>query len=433
MNGRPGRRPALRTGLGLALLALGLAHVAGAAPPGSPAASKRRPGHAAERGRPLGAIPRPAARPPRWMVPTPAPPPSPAPASPAKPLPRAYLIYLSDGGEPIVVSRYSEQDGQIVFEKYGGWVRIPTYEILKIVPDTPDPADRTANLPPGPLSPETGGAPLRPDPDLYLTMRGGGNMRVVALEPEGDHVRVSVPNGSFTVPRTEVVSVVRVPPGAEIPEAWLSIRATDEGSDEPAPRGTGLVPSAPDPRLSPQHSERPHFVRLANGQLMRVDGFWVEDGEFRFHRLGGIVGLALAEVLRVFPEEIAPVRGRTPVRFVRRLAPDLLEASVRSGLHRVRLVGVQPIDGTWTADDPWQRLERGTIVYLEFDRQRYDAEGNWLAYVFLPSGRMLNAELVRLGLARPAADGRNARYLDLFHELATGGSSGPAGEPAPSE
>jgi hypothetical protein len=92
---------------------------------------------------------------------------------------------------------------------------------------------------------------------------------------------------------------------------------------------------------------------------------------------------------------------------------------VRSGLHRVRLVGIAPAaPDTWTADDPWRHLDAGAIIHLEFDRQRYDADGNWLAYVFLPSGRMLNAELVRLGLARPLGDGRNARYLDLFHELA---------------
>ena len=44
---------------------------------------------------------------------------------------------------------------------------------------------------------------------------------------------------------------------------------------------TGLVPAAPDPRLPYQSSGRPHFVRLSNGQLMRVEGFWVEDGEIR--------------------------------------------------------------------------------------------------------------------------------------------------------
>ncbi len=194
--------------------------------------------------------------------------------------------------------------------------------------------------------------------------------------------------------------------------------------DDPAAdaASAGLLPDGRPVRLPYRSSDRPHFLRLTNGQLLRVEGFWVEDGEFRFERLGGVVGVALGEVARLFPEEIAPVRGRTPVRFARRLAPDLAEVSVRSGLHRVRLVGIEPVAGTWTADDPWRRLERGLTVYLEFDRQRYDAEGNWLAYLFMPDGRMLNAELVRLGLARPVNDGRNVRYLDLLHELAAADS-----------
>ena len=87
---------------------------------------------------------------------------------------------------------------------------------------------------------------------------------------------------------------------------------------------------------------------------------------------------------------------------------------------RCSIEGSGPTESTRTEESPWRHLDRGTSVYLEFDRQRYDAQGNWLAYVFLPNNRMLNAELVRLGLARPLADGRNLRYLDLFHELATG-------------
>jgi hypothetical protein len=116
------------------------------------------------------------------------------------------------------------------------------------------------------------------------------------------------------------------------------------------------------------------------------------------------------------------------VRFVRRVDAGLLEVSVRSGYHRVRLVGVETARGSWSGESPWLQLERGMIVYLEFDRQRYDAEGNWLAYVFLPNGRMLNAELIRLGLGRPAPDGRNVRYLDLFHEMAA--ADLPAGDSA---
>jgi hypothetical protein len=422
MNARPGRGPALRAALVLAVLALGLDPGAAAAPPAPASGATRRPSAVVERSRPLATAPRAAARPPRWLRRQPAD--APVAVEPSEqPTVRAFLIYLVDGGEPIVVSRYTEESGEIVFEKYGGVVRIPTYEILRIVQDAPHPAERTANLPPPAVPPagkmETGDAPLLPEADLYVTLRGGGQLRATALEPEGERVRVSMSNGAFTVARSELVSVVRVPPtGSETPEVWLSVLVTNDEPDGNGARPAGLVPATPSPRLPYQSSGRPHFVRLANGQLMRVEGFWVEDGEFRFERLGGIVGVALSEVMRLFPEEIAPVRGRTPVRFARRLGPDLLEVGVRSGLHRVRLVGIEPVPGTWTADNPWHRLDSGAIIHLEFDRQRYDAEGNWLAYVFLPSGRMLNAELVRLGLARPVGDGRNARYLDLFHELA---------------
>ncbi|MBI2467871.1 MAG: hypothetical protein HYV62_08675 [Candidatus Rokubacteria bacterium] len=417
MSARPRRAARFGAAVGLALLALGADAVAAAAPGAAPAAlppaSKRRPAPSVERPRGVNGSARPAMRvaPPsrRSLVTPPA-------FTPAR-KPRAYLIYLLDGGEPIVVEEYVEENGQIVFEKFGGWVRIPTYEIVRIVPDLPD---RTANLPPPPILSPTGGAPLRPESDLYLSMRGGGNLRVAALTPEGDRVRVTVPDGSFTVPRSEILGVVRVPPGAEVPEAWLSVRTTEADADGAAAESAGLVPPAPEPRLPYPKSDHPHLLRLANGQLMRVEAFWVEDGEFRFRRLGGVVGVALSEVMRLIPEELVAVRGRTPVRFARQLAADLLEVHVRSGYHRVRLTGVEPVDGTWTGESPWQQVERGMIVQLEFDRQRYDAEGNWLAYVFLPSGRMLNAELIRLGMARPRPDALNMRYLDLFHEVATG-------------
>jgi hypothetical protein len=416
-----GRQTALRAGFALALLALGVGD-GGAAPAGRAAPDARRTERRAERVRPTPA--RPAWRGVPWRRALPPPPAD----RPVETPPRGFLIYLIDGDEPILTDRYVEEPGQIAFEKYGGWIRIPTYEILRIVPDHPDPADRTVNLPPPSAAADTGGAPLAPAPELYVTMRGGSNLRVAGFTPEGDQVRVTVPHGSFVVPRSEIVSVVRVPKPGDVPEAWLSVLVTD-GDDSPAaPASSGLVPPSPAPRLPYAGSDRPHYVRLQNGQLLRVDGFWVEDGEFRFRRLGGIVGVALGEVARLFPDEIAPVRGRTPVRFARQLTTDLLEVDVRSGPHRVRLVGVRSVDGA-DANGHSHRtppLEPGAILYLEFDRQRYDAEGNWLAYVFLPNGRMLNAELVRLGLARPAPDGRNARYLDLFHEMA--GGAPPAAE-----
>ncbi len=363
---------------------------------------------------------------------------TPAPTSEA---PRGFLIYLRDGGEPIVVSRYTEESGEIRFEKYGGLVGIPTYEVFKIVPDVPD---QSAALPLPAPPPGPGDGPRAADADLYVTLRGGGDLKATAVAAEGEQVRVSVPDGSFTVPRSDILGVVRVPQGLETPEAWISVVMTGRAEDGPArteatqasdgridppavepartepERPTPAAPAPAGPRIPYPSSDRPHFVRFANGQLMRLDGFWIEDGQLRFQRFGGMIGVALGEILRLIPEEIAPVKGRTQVRFAKRLATDLIEVRVRSGLQRVRLLGLTPTDATRTDESPWRHLEDGTIVYLEFDRQRYDAQGNWLAYVFLPNHRMLNAELIRLGLARPLVDGHNVRYLDLFHELTTG-------------
>jgi endonuclease YncB( thermonuclease family) len=170
-------------------------------------------------------------------------------------------------------------------------------------------------------------------------------------------------------------------------------------------------------------SNRPHLLQLANGVVIQVDGFWLEAGEIRFRRLGGVVGFALGEIARLMPQEVASVRGRLPARFVRRLGPDRIEVRLRGGLKGVRLIGIEPVGpesssaGAQSLEDPWAALDAGLLVHLEFDRERSGSDGEWLAYVYLPNGRMLNAELIRVGLARPQNDGRNLRYLDLFEEV----------------
>jgi hypothetical protein len=156
---------------------------------------------------------------------------------------------------------------------------------------------------------------------------------------------------------------------------------------------------------------------------MQVDGFWLEAGEIRFRRLGGVVGFALGEIARLLPQEVTSVRGRLPARFVRRLAPDRVEIRLREGLKAVRLIGIEPVGaiaaptGDPALDDPWAALDGGPLVHLEFDRDRSGPDGDWLAYLYLPNGRMLNAELIRVGLARPRVDPRNLRYVDLFEDL----------------
>jgi hypothetical protein len=339
------------------------------------------------------------------------PPPEAAPAAapetgrPAKP--RAFLIYLIDGGDPIVVQKYVEEAGQVRFEKYGGWVGIPRYEVTRIVPEESE--DTTLAQPPsGPATGQVGPT------SLYVATRSGANLRASAVDATGSEVRVSTPEGSLSFHRADLVGVLRVPAAPAPPEAWITLWG---GDGSPHAGSAQSAPDAPREAPLPALTDRPHLLQLANGVVVQVDGFWMEAGEIRFRRLGGVVGFALGEIARLLPQDVEPFRNRLPARFVRRLDPALAEVRLREGLRRVRLIGIEPVLAEPAVEDPWSAVERGLLVHLEFDRERYGPDGAWLAYVYLPNGRMLNAELVRLGLARPRSDGRNLRYLDLFEDL----------------
>jgi hypothetical protein len=334
---------------------------------------------------------------------------APAPASGTLPAvkPRAFLIHLIDGGDPIVVQKYVEEAGQIRFEKYGGWVGIPTYEVLRIVPDESEDVP-LAVPPPGPAAGDGGSA------SLYVATASGANLRASAVGATDSEVHVSTPEGSLTFHRADLVGVLRMPAAPAPPEAWITLWGGEgSGPTGLAPSGTAAARQARLPTLT----DRPHLLQLASGAVVQVDGFWLEAGEIRVRRLGGVVGYALSEIARLLPQDVEPFRSRLGARFVRRLGPDLIEVRLREGLQRVRLIGIEPLPGQPAREDPWGPVERGILVHLEFDRARYEADGAWLAYVYLPSGRMLNAELIRVGLARPRADGRNLRYLDLFEDL----------------
>jgi hypothetical protein len=333
-----------------------------------------------------------------------------SPATPARGRPAAprYLIYLIDGGDPIVVDKYAEEDGQIRFEKYGGWVSIPRYEVLRIVPDTtpPDPPDAVSALPA--VAAADGTAPL------YVTTRAGA-IRATQVGTAGAEVRIRTSQGSLSLPRTDMVGVLRVPAPPGQPEAWITLWGAADGG----PVGGEAVAAAPSPapQALPELSNQPHLLQLASGVVVQVDGFWIEGGELRFRRLGGIVGFALSEIVKLLPQEAEPSQGRLAARFVRRVGPDRLEVRVGQDLQRIHLIGIDPVADDGVGDDPWATLQRGLLVHLEFDRKRYEPDGHWLAYLYLPNGRMLNAELIRVGLARPRTDGQNLRYVDLFEDV----------------
>ena len=303
---------------------------------------------------------------------------------------------------------------------------IPSYEVLRIVPDDSDDADGA--LPP-PVPADGSGPPL------YVATRSGATVRATNVGAAGAEVRVSTPEGSLAFRRTDLVGVLRVPAAPASPEAWITLWGGDDGSGgEGRPAAEpGTRSQAPPPALS----DRPHLLQLASGVVIQVDGFWLEAGEIRFRRLGGIVGFALGEIARLLPQETESIRGRLAVRFVRRLAPDRVEVRLRQELKRVQLIGVEPVSssspGSPASDDraledPWAGLDRGLLVHLEFDRDRSGPDGDWLAYLYLPSGRMLNAELIRVGAARPRAEAQNIRYLDLFQEVWAGRPSAREGE-----
>ena len=62
-------------------------------------------------------------------------------------------------------------------------------------------------------------------------------------------------------------------------------------------------------------------------------------------------------------------------------------------------------------------LAEGKRVRLEFDVERTDRYGRLLAYVYLPNGKMLNAELLKAGYAQVYTFQPNIKHVDSFLEL----------------
>lgn len=62
-------------------------------------------------------------------------------------------------------------------------------------------------------------------------------------------------------------------------------------------------------------------------------------------------------------------------------------------------------------------LPKGTRVRVSFDREHHDHYGRSLVYLFAPSGRMVNATLVRQGYARTLRIEPNTRHAGRFAAL----------------
>lgn len=96
---------------------------------------------------------------------------------------------------------------------------------------------------------------------------------------------------------------------------------------------------------------------------------------------------------------------------------------------RIRLIGVdtpetvdprRPVQRFGKeASDFLKRLVEGQRVRLEYDQERRDAYNRTLAYVFLPDGTFVNAEIIRQGYGF-AYTRFPFRYLEEFRQLERG-------------
>lgn len=122
-------------------------------------------------------------------------------------------------------------------------------------------------------------------------------------------------------------------------------------------------------------------------------------------------------------ESAVPATATAPLLVSRVIDGDTI---VVETIGTVRLIGVdtpetvdprEPVQYFGPEASAFTReMALGRLVRLDFDVERTDRFGRTLAYVYLPDGRMLNAEIVRLGYGY-AYTAFPFRYLDLFVAL----------------
>lgn len=146
-------------------------------------------------------------------------------------------------------------------------------------------------------------------------------------------------------------------------------------------------------------------------------------------RLGSLVLLAIVALLILRPWESGTSEGgprSAQAYVVRAIDGDTIEARIDGQLDDVRYIGVDTPE-TVKPGTPVQcfgprasafnhRLVEGRQVRLVFGVERRDVYGRLLAYAYL-GRRLVNAALVRRGLARSLTIPPNDRLAPLFRRL----------------
>ncbi len=138
----------------------------------------------------------------------------------------------------------------------------------------------------------------------------------------------------------------------------------------------------------------------------------------------GLVALLLA-LAGLWPSVSKPQPVETQQAVVRRVSDG--DTVVLIDGRRVRYIGIdtpelhhptKPVQYYAREAAEFNRqLVEGKQVRIEYDLERKDKYGRTLAYLYLPDGTFVNAELVRQGYAHTLTIPPNVRHADEFTQL----------------
>ena len=123
-------------------------------------------------------------------------------------------------------------------------------------------------------------------------------------------------------------------------------------------------------------------------------------------------------VTRVIDGDTIEIQGRERIRLIgidtpeTWFGPKLERDSRRTGKDQRTIIKMGEKAARFT-----KSLAEGKRVKLEFDVEKKDRYGRSLAYVYLPDGKMLNAEILKEGYGQVYTFQPNVKYVDLFLKL----------------
>ena len=124
---------------------------------------------------------------------------------------------------------------------------------------------------------------------------------------------------------------------------------------------------------------------------------------------------AIAAILLLLPT----ITHASEARCLSVIDGDTIKVVYKGEVEKVRLIGVDTPEkgqpGYKAAKAFATRMVKGKTVRLELDLTLRDRYGRLLAYVYLPDGRMLNAEIVKQGYGH-AYTRYPFKYIDEFRQ-----------------